>query len=45
MYTRGSVTKRENEAYMTFSAKDEIKHLGASEVRKVIHRTIRRSVW
>ena len=42
-YMRGSETERENEVYMAFCAKDEVRHLGTSEGRKV-HRIRRADV-
>lgn len=41
---RGLETERKNEVYMIFSVKDEVRHLGASEGKKVILRTIRTDV-
>lgn len=38
---RESETERENGVIMTFSAKDEVRRLGASEWGKVMHRMIR----
>lgn len=34
-YIRGSETERENETYITFWAKDKVRHFGASEGRKI----------
>lgn len=41
---RGSETRKKNEAYVIFSVKDKVRHLRASERRKVILRMIRADV-
>lgn len=41
---RGSETKKESEGSVPFCAKDEIRHLGAAEGRKVICRIVRADV-